>query len=180
MSPPTGWTLQQPGAGHSSQLRLRRRCLLQAGRFREYMATHSSGVWWIVVATSAVALSYNIVHSEMIKRTSAVTTTVLGEVKIVGLMLLSFLLLGAPLLCTSAGWARSRRHASAGAAAARPPPAEHKAMADCWSSRLDWRPGRLAQACAGADMQLAHVGPGLVSWQAHLHGRQCSLQTGQL
>ena len=69
--------------------------LLQASRFQVYMATHSLHVWWIVIVTSAVALAYNLVHSEMIKRTSAVTTTVLGEVKIVGLMVLSILLLGA-------------------------------------------------------------------------------------
>jgi ABC-type Mn2+/Zn2+ transport system permease subunit len=36
----------------------------------------------------------NIVHYLMIQRTSAVTTTVLGEIKIVGLLLLSALLLG--------------------------------------------------------------------------------------
>ena len=34
------------------------------------------------------------VHSLMIKKTSAVTTTVLGEVKIVGLLILSAMLLG--------------------------------------------------------------------------------------
>jgi hypothetical protein len=44
--------------------------------------------------TSVMAVCYNLVHSAMIKRTSAVTTTVIGEVKIVGLMLLSALLLG--------------------------------------------------------------------------------------
>lgn len=40
------------------------------------------------------ALAYNVVHYLMIQRTSAVTTTVLGEIKIVGLLLLSALLLG--------------------------------------------------------------------------------------
>ena len=48
----------------------------------------------IALATSAVALSYNVVHSLMIQRTSAVTTTVLGEAKIVGLLLLSYVILG--------------------------------------------------------------------------------------
>ena len=44
----------------------------------------------------------NIVHYLMIQRTSAVTTTVVGEIKIIGLLLLSALLLGAcpcSLLC---------------------------------------------------------------------------------
>ncbi len=40
------------------------------------------------------ALAYNVVHYLMIQRTSAVTTTVLGEIKIVGLLILSALLLG--------------------------------------------------------------------------------------
>lgn len=44
------------------------------------------------------------IHSLMIKRTSAVTTTVLGEVKIVGLMLLSALLLGE---CVTGSWEHS-------------------------------------------------------------------------
>jgi drug/metabolite transporter (DMT)-like permease len=61
---------------------------------REYMPAHGADVYTIVLATSAVALSYNVVHSLMIQQTSAVTTTVLGEVKIVGLMVLSYALLG--------------------------------------------------------------------------------------
>ena len=74
---------------------------MQADRFRIYMATHKFDVWGIILLTSAIALSYNVVHSLMIQRTSAVTTTVLGEVKIVGLMLASFVILGArsPLQC---------------------------------------------------------------------------------
>ena len=60
----------------------------------DYMPAHGGDVYVIVLATSAVALSYNVVHSLMIQQTSAVTTTVLGEVKIVGLMVLSATLLG--------------------------------------------------------------------------------------
>lgn len=55
---------------------------------------HSTGVLLVLVCSSIVALSYNVVHSLMIQKTSAVTTTVLGEIKIVGLLLLSALLLG--------------------------------------------------------------------------------------
>lgn len=55
---------------------------------------HSVGVLLVLVCSSIVALSYNVVHSMMIQKTSAVTTTVLGEIKIVGLLLLSALLLG--------------------------------------------------------------------------------------
>jgi hypothetical protein len=55
----------------------------------------------ILAVTSVNALAYNVVHTYMIKLTSAVTTTVIGEIKIVGLMVLSAVLLGAPLrLCS--------------------------------------------------------------------------------
>ena len=80
-------------AAHSSTLSA---CVLQSARFSVYQATHQADVWGILVVTSVVALTYNIVHSLMIQKTSAVTTTVLGEIKIVGLLLASFLILGAP------------------------------------------------------------------------------------
>lgn len=60
----------------------------------EYYAGHRADVWGIAVSTSVIALSYNLVHVAMIKRTTAVTTTVLGEIKVVGIMLLSASLLG--------------------------------------------------------------------------------------
>ena len=60
----------------------------------------------IILIGSINALSYNVVHYLMIQMTSAVTTTVLGEVKIIGLLVLSVLLLGESVLseatlCTS-------------------------------------------------------------------------------
>ena len=70
--------------------------LLQSQRFVVYWVDHSTGVLLVLVCSSIVALSYNVIHSLMIQKTSAVTTTVLGEVKIVGLLLLSALLLGQP------------------------------------------------------------------------------------
>ncbi len=70
---------------------------LQSQRFSIYWVDHSTGVLLVLVCSSVVALSYNVVHSLMIQKTSAVTTTVLGEVKIVGLLLLSALLLGKPM-----------------------------------------------------------------------------------
>ena len=51
----------------------------------------------IMIVTSANALAYNVVHNAMIKMTSAVTTTVIGEAKIVGLFILSAVLLGEPV-----------------------------------------------------------------------------------
>lgn len=69
---------------------------LQRQRFSLYYVEHSTGVLLVLVCSSIVALSYNVVHSLMIQKTSAVTTTVLGEIKIVGLLLLSALLLGKP------------------------------------------------------------------------------------
>lgn len=59
-----------------------------------YYTQNSTGVLLVLLCSSIVALSYNVIHSLMIQKTSAVTTTVLGEVKIVGLLILSALLLG--------------------------------------------------------------------------------------
>ena len=55
----------------------------------------------IMLATSANALAYNVIHNAMIQMTSAVTTTVIGEAKIVGLFILSALLLGATLVASN-------------------------------------------------------------------------------
>lgn len=48
----------------------------------------------IVIAGSILAVLYNIVHNDLVGITGPVTTTVLGQVKIVVLMLLSGLLFG--------------------------------------------------------------------------------------
>lgn len=67
----------------------------EASRFaNDYAPVHGREACFIALATSAIALTYNVVHSLMIQRTSAVTTTVLGEAKIVGLLLLSYVVLG--------------------------------------------------------------------------------------
>ncbi|PRW61386.1 Drug Metabolite transporter superfamily [Chlorella sorokiniana] len=63
-------------------------------RFLEYLPSHSQGVAGIMLVSSINAVMYNLTHSTLIKRTSAVTTTVLGEIKIVGLLVLSAILLG--------------------------------------------------------------------------------------
>ncbi len=72
-----------------------------------YLQDNSSmGVAAIILLSSCVALAYNVVHNILLQRTSAVTVTVLGEVKIVGLLILSALLLPGlyfeylPYLCT--------------------------------------------------------------------------------
>ena len=67
----------------------------QASRFQDFMALDYRAGVAIMVLTSVNALAYNVVHNAMIKLTSAVTTTVIGEAKIVGLFVLSALLLGA-------------------------------------------------------------------------------------
>lgn len=79
---------------HSSDTQSDMILILQSTRFSLYWADHSTGVMLVLVCSSMVALSYNVIHSLMIQKTSAVTTTVLGEVKIIGLLLLSALLLG--------------------------------------------------------------------------------------
>ena len=59
-----------------------------------YCTQNSTRALLVLLCSSIVALLYNVTHSLMIQKTSAVTTTVVGEVKIVGLLLLSALLLG--------------------------------------------------------------------------------------
>lgn len=49
---------------------------------------------WIVMSASMVASLYNVVHTELVGHVGPVTTTVLGQVKIVSLMILSVLMLG--------------------------------------------------------------------------------------
>ena len=66
----------------------------QLRSFSQYALSHSAAVGAIVLVSSANALAYNVFHYLMIQRTSGVATTVVGEVKIVGLMVLSALLLG--------------------------------------------------------------------------------------
>ena len=67
--------------------------MVQHAQLMVYTEVNPYGVALIVVASSCVALAYNVVHNLLLQRTSAVTVTVLGEVKIVGLLLLSALLL---------------------------------------------------------------------------------------
>ncbi|KAK9814428.1 hypothetical protein WJX72_005780 [[Myrmecia] bisecta] len=62
--------------------------------FQPYLAVHGRDVAAILAGTSALALAYNYIHNKMIQCMSATTTTVLGEVKIVALLLMSYLFLG--------------------------------------------------------------------------------------
>jgi len=62
--------------------------------FRVYYALHSHDVAGILLSSCVTAVCYNMVHSLMIKRSSAVSTTVIGEIKIVALLVLSALILG--------------------------------------------------------------------------------------
>ena len=57
------------------------------------MAEHGPAVLIIVLASSLVALAYNLVHYYLLQKTSSITVTVLGEVKIVGLLILSAVIL---------------------------------------------------------------------------------------
>lgn len=66
---------------------------MELDAFRVYFAEHFNDVLGIILLSSVNAVTYNLVHSLMIKRSSAVTTTVLGEIKFVGLLILSALIL---------------------------------------------------------------------------------------
>ena len=70
-----------------------RSLFVQHQLFVVYLRTNQQSVAMIIILSSFVALAYNITHNFLLQRTSAVTVTVLGEVKIVGLLLLSAILL---------------------------------------------------------------------------------------
>ncbi|KAK9821748.1 hypothetical protein WJX81_002035 [Elliptochloris bilobata] len=73
----------------------------EAERLSEYASRHPDSAFLGVLAAScACALTYNVVHYLMIQRTSAVTTTVLGEIKIVAILMLSALVFGEGRLMT--------------------------------------------------------------------------------
>ncbi|WPT11487.1 Putative sugar phosphate/phosphate translocator [Picochlorum sp. SENEW3] len=54
-----------------------------------YLKENSARAIVILLMTSINAVAYNIVHYLMIKKSSSVITTVLGEIKVVGLLILS-------------------------------------------------------------------------------------------
>jgi drug/metabolite transporter (DMT)-like permease len=68
--------------------------LPQRDAFHAYWPAHRSAALRLMLLSSAVALCYNLAHSLMIRRISAVATTVVGEFKILALLLLSAFLLG--------------------------------------------------------------------------------------
>jgi drug/metabolite transporter (DMT)-like permease len=61
--------------------------------FQAYYTVNPNGALYILLGSSILALVYNLVHVLVIKKVSGVTTTVIGEVKIVALLILSALLL---------------------------------------------------------------------------------------
>ena len=74
--------------------RLNQRCCLQHTRFQLYWSVHKSESVMVICSTCVLALLYNIVHAALIHKISATTVTVLGEVKIIGVLLLSAWILG--------------------------------------------------------------------------------------
>ena len=69
-------------------------CLQASGLARYSAENVGSNFKGLLLLTCVNALLYNLVHYLMIQRTSAVTTTVLGEIKIIGLLFASAFLLG--------------------------------------------------------------------------------------
>lgn len=57
--------------------------------FKMYLTSNFGNSLAIMLLSSVNAVSYNVVHSLMIQKSSSVMTTVLGEIKIVGLLFLS-------------------------------------------------------------------------------------------
>ncbi|GAX79732.1 hypothetical protein CEUSTIGMA_g7173.t1 [Chlamydomonas eustigma] len=67
---------------------------LEHEKYEQYQANSSNGYIGLLFLGCVNALLYNIIHSLVIKITSAVTTTVIGEMKIVLILALSALILG--------------------------------------------------------------------------------------
>ncbi len=61
-----------------------------------FLVVKGHGVYVMVLLSSTLALCYNLVHSLMILHSSAVATTVIREAKIIGLLFVSYFVLGAP------------------------------------------------------------------------------------
>lgn len=66
---------------------------LEAPAFASY-STQGSAYLGVILLGCVNALLYNLIHSQVIKVTSSVTTTVIGEMKIVAILLLSAVILG--------------------------------------------------------------------------------------
>lgn len=60
----------------------------------EYIQGNPWESFWILSCASVVASLYNVIHTELVGHVGPVTTTVLGQVKIVSLMLLSMFVFG--------------------------------------------------------------------------------------
>lgn len=67
---------------------------LEAKSLRAWWDTHTHEIAIYILAGGAIAVLYNIVHSLVIQRTSAVTTPVIGMVKVIAIVILSAVLLG--------------------------------------------------------------------------------------
>lgn len=68
--------------------------LLEAPKFREYLATKLEVACGVILGTCLLAVAYNVVMFQTIRRLGPVGSAVLGNVKIVLLLLLSSLLMG--------------------------------------------------------------------------------------
>eukprot|EP00889_Picochlorum_renovo_P004136 jgi/Picre1/31166/NNA_006520.t1 len=68
--------------------------VFESGVVAEYMVLNPHMTALILLSGSILASAYNVVHNELVGIVGPVTTTVLGQVKIVSLMLLSGILFG--------------------------------------------------------------------------------------
>ena len=68
--------------------------MLEAKPLQLWWDSHTHEVVLYILAGGSIAVLYNIVHSLVIQRTSAVTTPVIGMIKVVAIIILSALILG--------------------------------------------------------------------------------------
>ena len=67
----------------------------QSERMAGYWAIHGRDATIMVLLSSCLALGYSAAHSMLTKHAGAAATTVVGEAKVVGVLLLSYFILGA-------------------------------------------------------------------------------------
>lgn len=68
--------------------------VLEHSSFLKYLITDAKAAAFVVIVTSGLAGLYNIVHNDLVAITDPITTCVLGQLKIIVLLVLSAVLLG--------------------------------------------------------------------------------------
>ena len=85
-----------PSLLRSSSALTRAVCAGQSRMVVESLAVNGKAIAYMFGVSSALAVTHNLVNYKLVQHTSAVSATVIGEVKTIALIILSAFLLGAP------------------------------------------------------------------------------------